>query len=212
MYPAGKGGYDLKHTENMKNKRQPKTYEELDFTDDFIFCKVLTADKGLCMELLELILGIRVTDIQYINQQQTIKESYESKGIRLDVYAENEDDVYNMEMQVEISDELPKRSRYYQDMIDLNLLKTGNNYKALKRSYVIFICIQDVFKGNLPVYTFANLCLENREFSLQDGTQKIFLNASAVDGEYGEKMSPKLRAFFRYLKTKQPSDVNILVL
>ena len=36
--------------------------------------------------------------------------------------------------------------------------------------------------------------------------QKIFLNASAVDGEYGEKMSPKLRTFLRYLKTKQPSD------
>ena len=62
------------------------------------------------------------------------------------------------------------------------------------------------FQENLPVYTFENLCLEKKELSLKDGTQKIFLNASAVDGEYGEKMSPKLRTFLRYLKTKQPSD------
>ena len=158
------------------------------------------------MELLELILGMKVVDIQYLNQQQTMKETYDSKGIRLDVYVENQNDVFNMEMQVEISSELPKRSRYYQDMIDLNLLGAGYDYRKLKQSYVIFICMKDVFQENLPVYTFENLCLEKKELSLQDGTQKIFLNASAVDGEYGEKMSPKLRTFLRYLETKQPSD------
>ena len=183
-----------------------KNYEELDFTDDFIFCKVLTSDKRLCIELLELILGIRVVDIRYLNQQQVMKETYDSKGIRLDVYVEDKDDVYNMEMQVEISSELPKRSRYYQDLMDLNLLEAGCHYKDLKRSYVIFICMKDVFKENLPVYTFENRCLENQELSLQDGTQKIFLNAAAADGEYGEQMSPKLRTFLQYLRTKHPGD------
>ena len=200
-------GTIMKQKKNVSRKGEhPKSYEELDFTDDFIFCKVLTSDKELCMELLELILGMKVVDIQYLNQQQTMKETYDSKGIRLDVYVENQNDVFNMEMQVEISSELPKRSRYYQDMIDLNLLGVGYDYRELKQSYVIFICIKDVFGENLPVYTFENLCLEKKELSLKDGTQKIFLNASAVDGEYGEKMSPKLRTFLRYLKTKQPSD------
>ena len=135
-----------------------------------------------------------------------MKETYDSKGIRLDVYVEDKDDVFNMEMQVEISSELPKRSRYYQDLMDLNLLEAGCRYKDLKRSYVIFICMKDVFKENLPVYTFENRCLENRELSLQDGTQKIFLNAAAADGEYGEQMSPKLRTFLQYLRTKHPGD------
>ena len=196
---AGKQG-------NQESLTPQKNYEELDFTDDFIFCKVLTSDKSLCIELLELILGVRVVDIRYINQQQVMKETYDSKGIRLDVYVEDKDDVYNMEMQVEISSELPKRSRYYQDLMDLNLLEAGCHYKDLKRSYVIFICMKDVFKENLPVYTFENRCLENQELSLQDGTQKIFLNAAAADGEYGEQMSPKLRAFLQYLRTKHPGD------
>ncbi len=31
--------------------REPKKYEELDFTDDFLFCKILTANLDLCREL-----------------------------------------------------------------------------------------------------------------------------------------------------------------
>ena len=33
-----------------------KTYEELCFTDDFMFCKILSNRLDLCQELLELIL------------------------------------------------------------------------------------------------------------------------------------------------------------
>lgn len=37
-----------------------KKYEDLDFTDDFMFCKVLTSNPELCKELLELIIGRKV--------------------------------------------------------------------------------------------------------------------------------------------------------
>ena len=47
--------------------------------------------------------------------------------------------VYNVEMQTENTGELPKRSRYYQAVIDINLIKRGEDYAALKKSYVIFI-------------------------------------------------------------------------
>jgi hypothetical protein len=33
-----------------------KKYEELDFTDDFFFCKILMKNQRLCKELLELTL------------------------------------------------------------------------------------------------------------------------------------------------------------
>ena len=38
-----------------------------------------------------------------------------------------------------------KRTRYYQGMIDLNILEKGENYKSLKKSFVIFICTFDLF-------------------------------------------------------------------
>ena len=41
----------------MSEAKKRKQYEELDFTDDFMFCKILQSDKNLCKELTELILS-----------------------------------------------------------------------------------------------------------------------------------------------------------
>lgn len=99
-------------------------------------------------------------------------------------------------MQVAPKRNLPKRSRFCQGMIDLNLIEKGAKYNALKKSYVIFICMFDPFKQNLPVYTFTNRCNEKTELELCDGTVKVFINP------YGntEKFSMELKAFFDYLK------------
>lgn len=59
--------------------------------------------------------------------------------------------------------ELPKRSRYYQGMIDMNLIERGAKYKELKLSFVIFICLKDPFGYGLPVYRFENICVQNRD-------------------------------------------------
>ena len=46
-----------------------KRYEDLTFTDDFMFCKVLSSNEDICKELLELILGIRIRKIVILNKQ-----------------------------------------------------------------------------------------------------------------------------------------------
>ena len=155
-----------------------KSYDELCFTDDFLFCKVMTTNLDLCKELLELILGIKIKKINLSEAQKWIKSSYESKGIRLDVYLDDDDNtVYDLEMQTGLRDDLPKRSRYYQGIIDSGLMRTGGHYKDLKRSYVIFICTFDPFKENRVIYTFENRCVENTDICLKDEAYKIFINA-----------------------------------
>ena len=72
--------------------------------------------------------------------------------------------------------ELPKRSRYYQDVIDLNIIEKGDTYDILGVSYVIFICTFDFFKKDRSVYEFENICVEDANIRLNDGTHKIFLN------------------------------------
>lgn len=49
----------------MKTKKETagKLYEQLTFTDDFMFCKVMTNHPELCKELLELILGIKIREL-----------------------------------------------------------------------------------------------------------------------------------------------------
>ena len=104
---------------------------------------------------MENILNIKIRDIVYVDYEETIQMTAKSKGIRLDIYVEDDDNtVFNLEMQTTTYKELPKRSRYYQGIIDLNMIAKGESYDILKESYVIFICTFDFFEKGRSVYEF----------------------------------------------------------
>ena len=133
-------------------KKRIKEYNELDFTDDFMFCMILENNLELCKELLELILDIKIKKVELADSQKRIELTYDGKGVRLDVYVnDSENTVYDIEMQTTKQKELPKRTRYYQGMIDLNSIQKGMDYSELKKTYVIFICLKDVFGKILPI-------------------------------------------------------------
>ena len=172
-----------------------KKYEELDITDPFIFAKVMS-EKELCKPLLENILNIKIRDIVYVDYEETIQMTVKSKGIRLDIYVEDDDNtVFNLEMQTTTYKELPKRSRYYQGIIDLNMIEKGESYDILKESYVIFICTFDFFEKGRSVYEFENVCLEDSEIKLNDGTHKIFLNTKGDKSDINKELKSLLEYF-----------------
>lgn len=74
----------------------------------------------------------------------------------------------------------PATTRYYQGMIDMDELKKGQYYTALKESFIIFICTFDPFGENLPMYTFRHRCIEKEGLELGDLSTKIFLNAKVI--------------------------------
>ena len=160
-----------------------KKYDDLTFTDDFMFCKVMTTNPELCHELLELILGKKVGAFTRLDQQKPIEMTADGKGIRFDVYSEDDSGiVYDCEMQTSKKDNLPKRTRYYQGMIDLNLLERGADYKELKKSYVIFICPFDQFQEGLHKYTFENQCKEIPELVLVSLYIDLMCTARMIPG------------------------------
>lgn len=180
----------------MKREFEEKKYDELTFIDDFMFCKVLENDEELSRELLELILGIKIRKVVCVSRQKPIDITTDGKGVRFDVYVEDKaNTVYDIEMQAVLKKDIPKRSRYYQGMIDLNLIEKGAKYSDLKRSFVIFICLTDPFKRNLPVYRFTNRCDDLPELELNDEAYKVFVNATCTT----DNMSDELKAFFDYL-------------
>lgn len=167
-----------------------KKYSELTFIDDFMFCKILTSKPELCKELLELILEIKINKISFSEAQKGIEPTYDGRGIRLDVYVEDADNtIYDIEMQTTNQSDLAKRTRYYQGMIDLNLIQRGSKFKALKKSYIIFICLTDPFGKNLPVYTFENKCRQDDTVSLGDDAYKVIINANGKRDGLSDEMS-----------------------
>lgn len=102
-----------------------KRYDQLEITDSFMFAKVMS-DKEICKATLEQILNIKIRDIKYLDYEETIQVAPGAKGVRLDIYVEDDKNtVFNLEMQTTSYAELPKRSRYYQDVIDLNIIEKG---------------------------------------------------------------------------------------
>lgn len=103
-----------------------KNYEDLVFTDDFMFGKVME-DKELCRELLECLLEHPVGELEEIQTEKQFQYMYDGKPIRLDVYTRDKKAVYDTEMQnlnhKSLKQlELPMRSRSYQSLIDADIL------------------------------------------------------------------------------------------
>ena len=184
--------------------KQPEAkWEDLSISNDFLFGKVMQ-DAELCKELLQRILPeLDIDHVEYPELQKTIKEDFEAKGVRLDAYVnDGKGTVYDIEMQAVTSKYLPRRTRYYQSMIDLQLVNKGQDYDTLNDSYIIFICLSDLFGKGRYRYSFENICKEDTEVMLNDGAKKIFLNA---DGKKGD-ISEELKAFLDYVAGRPSED------
>ena len=178
-----------------------KPFEELTLADDFMFYQVMQDDE-ICIGVLERLLKIEIDHIERQELQKEIKPYYQTKYIKLDVYVKNDDKIYDIEIQNEDMDELPKRVRYYQSMIDSNELLKGMEYRLLPESIIIFICTGDPFGKGFAQYTFKNICLEEKELVLKDESTKYFFNANAAD----KATDIEIRAFLDYIKNKRPTN------
>ena len=87
---------------------------------------------------------------------------------------------------------------YYQSTIDMNAMKKGELYKNLRKSYIIFFCTSDVFGKHLPIYTFENICLQDKTLHLGDEAVKIIVNPDS--DRYG--LSNEMNSFLDLLQGK----------
>lgn len=180
-----------------------KAWDELEISNDFMFGKIMQ-DAELCKELLQRILpDLKIDHVEYPEVQKGIKMDVDAKSVRLDVYVrDDKNKIYDIEMQVADTGELPKRTRYYQSMIDLQMIDKGQPYKSLKSSYIIFICPFDIFGRGRHIYTFENFCMEDKSIALHDDTTKIFLNAVGTLDDVSEE----LKAFLDYVAGIRSED------
>ena len=173
-----------------------KTLQELTIADNFMFGAVMTLPDN-CRRMLELSLDISVGSVE-INTEKSFLYHPEYKGVRLDVYAKDENNThYDVEMQVAKKEALAKRTRYYHSQMDMELLVKGNDYSELPKACVIFICDFDPFEEKKYRYTFQGRCDEKEELLLGDERFTIFLSTK---GENTDEVSQELIAFLDYVK------------
>ena len=184
-------------------------FEDLKISNDFMFKEVMKSNKDLCKRLVGSIMQQEIEDIVYIETEKTLQPYYDSRGIRLDVILADENHTrYNLEMQARnvIGDTgealLPKRTRYYQSVIDMDMLKKGQDFDQLNPLVLIFICTFDFYKEGRYVYTFKSRCLENLELELANDVTVKLVNAKGNQGQINDL----LKNFLQYVMTNKPVD------
>ena len=158
-------------------------------------------DKVLCHDVLERMLEKRVGTLEDIQPQREFQYTVDGKPVRLDMYAGERKRIYDAEMQNLNHQsakklELPKRSRFYQSTMDTDHLSKGKSYRELPEGKVLFLCTFDPFGLGYAKYSFENLCKEDRELCLNDGTEKIFYNCACNP----EKVPENLKELYDYIR------------
>ena len=172
-----------------------KRLKDLTIKHNFMFGAVM-CDEENCRGLLERVLNFPIERVE-VSKEKSILYHPEYKGVRLDVYAKDEQGThYDIEMQALEKSSIVKRSRYYHSQMDMEFLLSGEDYDKLPSSYVIFICDFDPFQEKRYCYTFENVCLENHELRLEDGCKTIFLSTK---GENDKEISKSLMKFLKYV-------------
>ena len=156
-----------------------KSWDELSFTDNYIFCKVLQQNKELSQKMLEILIGIEITNVDIVESEKTIDNFYGTRSVRLDVYAKNETQAFDIEMQTCNYENLLLRARYYQSSLDQEEMERSADFEKLKNSYIIFLCLDDPIGYGSYIYTKQSVFKEYPDKSYNDKSNIVFYNCSA---------------------------------
>ena len=185
----------------------PPDYQ-LNLSDFALFLSVMKV-KEAYQDTLSIILDEPDLNLREVKVEQVILNKSGKRAIRLDAWAQdNKNRQFDMEMQNNAGeDDIRKRSRFYQGLIDTPILKSGKEtrYKQLPSTVIIFITQEDIFGKDLAMYTFSEWCEEIPNLPLSDGTRKIFLNMSSKNGR------AELVSLLQYMKNTTLDNEDITV-
>ena len=155
-----------------------RTLQQLTIKDNFMFTAVMM-DEANCLRFLERALDMQIDHV-VVDKEKSLIYHPDYHGIRLDVYAKGNSKAFNIEMQIQPKHNLPRRTRYYHDQIDMSELQPSEGYEALPEAYVIFVCDFDPFGDKKYRYTFEEICKETNR-PLQNGRHTIFLSTKGMN-------------------------------
>lgn len=181
---------------------------QINLSDFALFLSVLKV-KEAYEDVLSIILDEPELKLKEVKVEQVILNRSGKRAIRLDAWASDLlERQFDMEMQNSTKvDDVCKRSRFYQGMLDTPILKSGKKtrYRNLPSTVIIFITQEDIFGKDRAMYTFSEQCEEVSNLPLGDGTSKIFLNMTSRNGR------PELVSLLQYMKYTTLRNENITV-
>ena len=170
--------------------------------DDFM--RVVLKDVRCTEYILQTILKKPRLRVKEQVLQEDLK-NLQGRSVILDCLCTDESGaVYNIELQNKRYGASPLRARYHAGIIDMHILKAGENFNRLPESYVIFICGKDIFKKDKQIYHIHRVIEETGD-PFPDKAQIIYVNTEkSSDDELGRM----IKDFY----TEDPKEIRSTVL
>ena len=182
-----------------------KPLSELTLLDRFLFASAMENRKT--MELvLRIILQQDITLLDQVQAEKEIRTAPWLRSIRLDIISTDGVNVYDAEVQKTDTKNLPRRSRYYQALIDSSLLPPGEiDFNRMQDACLIIIAPFDLFGEKRYRYTFQMKCRESDTLWLEDGATRIFFNTR---GKNPEEENPEVIELLKYFEHTDETTVS----
>lgn len=191
----------------MEKRMKNKTIVPI--TNDYVFCKVLERNpEEIAKVIVEIVLGTKIKSVNLI-KQKVIDPTTSSKKVRFDVYLEDSETIYDVEMQTSSYKNLVTRARYYLSANDVDWLESGNDYLKLPNSFIIFICTFDPFKKGQIKYVASEKIFDSlgdditKDVGYDAKYSKIYLNTKGI---VDVKNSQDLINLLAYFNDNIPKD------
>jgi predicted transposase/invertase (TIGR01784 family) len=182
-------------------------FYQFNLSDNILFLSVMKVEKAF-RHVLSIIMDKDIVELKTYNVESVVLNKEGKRAIRLDTWATDSDGIqYNVEMQNDNNDDLPKRSRFNQSLLDTPVLKAGQRtkYRNLPETYIIFITQRDLFGMDRACYRFCQICEDMHELHLKDGTHRYFLNMESLNGD------PVLVSLLQYMKDTTLENPHICI-
>ncbi|MCM1134347.1 MAG: PD-(D/E)XK nuclease family transposase [Clostridium sp.] len=162
---------DQKHQEDLQRLQG---FRLLD--DDFL-TKCFEEDTASIELVLQIVL--EKADLKVLNvRTQVFVENLLNRSVRFDILATDSTGAkLNVEIQRSDKGAGRKRARYNSSMMDINLLRKGEDFDKLPETWVIFITENDIMGKGLPLYPIERCFLGTGE-KFEDGSHILYVNGA----------------------------------
>ncbi len=172
-----------------KVKRQiEKTIADLTLFDDEFMSKVFDGNIEAAELILKIVLQRNDIKVKQVRGQVELKSAYhKGRDIRLDIeVVDDKGTKFDVEIQRDPRGSNEKRGRYILGMMDVRSLKETQPFKALKETYIIFICQHDKFGAGKPIY-HVDKTIKETGVPYEDGAHVIYVNGNyRGDDDFGK--------------------------
>ncbi len=207
----------MKYNSNIPANPSPKQpLSELNLMNSFLFEAVTEKHENaelLARTIIRRALGIELGNVTVEVEKPLKGIDTDKRGIRMDICVREFNQttptslpsrIFNIEPNNYKENELPRRNRFSQSLMDVKLLPSGDSGFNLPDIYTIWILTDDPFGKDRMIYTVKNMVEEDSEIVYNDGITKIFLFVNGKIGGSAELQN--LLHFFTNTNTNNAVD------